>query len=38
MLEPNTKKSKIGTSSNSENVGAHEAIENVDPTQEWNEN
>ena len=38
MLEPKTKKAKIGTFSNSENVGAHEAIENVDLTQESNEN
>lgn len=37
MLEPNTKKAKIASSSNSENVGAHEAIENVNLTQESNE-
>ena len=39
MLEPNAKKAKIGTSSNSDNdVGANEAIDNVDLTQESNEN
>ena len=39
MLEPNDKKAKIGTSSNSDNdVGAKEAIDNVDLTQESNEN
>ena len=38
MLEPNTKKTKIGTSSNLESVGVCETIENVNLTQESNEN